>query len=272
MHLDQILQATILGIIQGFTELLPISSSAHLILLPWILDWEHLGIAFDVVLHGGTMLAILVFFHKEWKELASIFLRRLRGLTRSSDGQVDLAILAGTLPAICVALIFRSMVENYARQPVVIVLTLTVFGLLLAWADRRGKGNRSPSTLGPKLGLLIGMAQAIALIPGVSRSGVTITAALLLGFSRTDSARFSFLLSGPIVAIATLKGIYELANTDAPGSVLGWSLIVGIATSFVTGLLCIKYFLRFLRTKTLIPFVIYRLGLATAIVLLMLMH
>jgi undecaprenyl-diphosphatase len=272
MYFDQILQAMILGILQGLTELLPISSSAHLILLPWILDWEHLGIAFDVVLHGGTMLAILVYFYKDWKQLARSFFRRFRGFNRSSNGQMDLAILAGTLPAILVALACRSMVENYARQPVVIVMTLTIFGLLLAWADRRGKGNRTLGSLTPGLGLLIGLAQAIALVPGVSRSGVTITAALLLGFSRTDSARFSFLLSGPIVALATLKGIYELASTDASGSVLVWSLVVGIATSFVTGLLCIKYFLRFLRTKTLIPFVIYRLGLAAVIVLLMMLH
>ena len=272
MLFEQILQAALLGILQGLTEFLPISSSAHLILLPWLFNWDHLGLTFDVVIHGGTLLAILIHFHKDWIEIASSFLRRMRGQTGANCCNLDLAVLAGTVPAIVLGLAFRSVVEDYLRTPSVIIVTLCGFGLLLWWADRRGKGTRALVTAGVKVGVLIGLAQALALVPGVSRSGVTITAGLLLGFSRAESARFSFLLSGPIIALATLNGIVELATTSEPITVTGWALAVGILVSCLTGLICIKYFLRFLQTNTLVVFVIYRLGLAAAILALMLLY
>ncbi len=265
MLLEPMIQSAVLGILQGLTEFLPISSSAHLILLPWLFDWEHFGLLFDVMVHGGTLLAILIYFHQDWRRMTWTTVRRLRGLPEAEDGALSLAVFVGTLPAVFLALAFRSLVEHYGRSPAVIVVTLSVFGLFLGWADRRGKGNRDFRKLGPKFGLLIGFAQAIALVPGVSRSGVTITAGLLLGFSRADSARFSFLLSGPIIALATLDGLYELYTSAGAGSITAGPLLVGVAVSFLTGLLCIRYFLRFLRTRTLMPFVYYRLALAAAI-------
>jgi len=271
MLLDQIIQAAILGILQGLTEFLPISSSAHLILLPWLFNWEHLGLSFDVLIHGGTLLAILIYFHKDWRAILLTGLKRIRGVATPQDGALDLAVVVGTIPAVIVALMFRPFVEACGRTPEVTVITLSAFGLILGWADRYGKRDRRIADLGLGRGFLIGLAQAIALIPGVSRSGVTITAGLLLGFSRTDSARFSFLLSGPIIALATLNGIYELSGTgEAVASLKLWAFFVGVITSLITGLLCIKYFLRFLQTKTLSPFVIYRLGLAGLILILML--
>jgi len=270
MLFEKILQSALLGILQGLTEFLPISSSAHLILLPWLFSWEHLGLTFDVMIHGGTLLAILVYFREEWKEIISGFFRRLRGQPRLNNNNLDLAVLAGTAPAIVIGLVFRSVVEDYLRTPSVIVATLSGFGLLLLWADRRGKGTRSLINAGIKVGVLIGLAQALALVPGVSRSGVTITAGLLLGFSRANSARFSFLLSGPIIALATLDGIVELGGTRDAVIATGWALAVGTLVAFLTGLLCIRYFLRFLQSNTLVVFVLYRLGLAAAILGLLL--
>lgn len=272
MVLDQVAQAAVLGILQGLTELLPISSSAHLILLPWLFNWEHLGLTFDVVIHSGTLLAILIYFNKDWRDITSTLFRRIRGNSESNDSTLDLAVLLGTLPAIVVALACRSLVEDYARSPAVIVVTLSLFGILLGLADRYSKGGRSFKNISPKLGLLIGIAQALALIPGVSRSGVTIMAGLYLGFSRTDSARFSFLLSGPIITLATLNGLFELNGAVESSALSGWSLLAGVATSFLTGLLCIKYFLRFLKTKTLMPFVVYRVVLAAIIALLLFLY
>ncbi len=258
-------QAVVLGILQGLTEFLPISSSAHLILLPWLMGWKPLGLVFDVMLHAGTLLAVLVYFRREWREVAASAWFRVAGGLRpgSSVPMVD-ALAVGTLPAIVVALLARDFIENYARVPIVTVFTLAGFGLLLAWADRRRQGDRSLDQIRLRDGLLVGVAQSLALVPGVSRSGITITAALLLGFSRRDSAKFSFLLTGPIIALGAADGVLELILSGDDGAGLS-VLVSGVAVSFVTGFLCIKYFLRFLEKRGLLPFVMYRLGLALVI-------
>jgi undecaprenyl-diphosphatase len=267
MLFEEIAQAVILGFLQGVTEFLPISSSAHLIIVPWLFGWEYFGLTFDVLVHGGTLLAILIYFNKDWKDIGTRFWNRILGHKDAQPSSLDLAVIVGTLPAIVLALVLRPVVEELARVPEVMVVTLALFGLLLGWADRKGKGDRPLLTLGPRVGFLIGLAQAIALVPGVSRAGVTITAGLLLGYSRSDAARFSFLLSGPIIALATLKGIYELALGAEAGTSSGWVLAFGVVTSLIAGLLVIKYFLRFLQSKSLMPFVYYRLGLAVVILL-----
>jgi undecaprenyl-diphosphatase len=217
------------------------------------------------MVHGGTLLAILLYFRQEWKGLALVALRRSRDRESASQGKLFQAILMGTMPALVVALAFRSVIEEYARTPEVTVLTLSSFGVLLWCADKRGKKNRRLNNLNVVDGLIIGLAQAVALVPGVSRSGVTISAALFLGFARPDSARFSFLLSGPILALGTADGIYSLLNQDDQVAVGLGTLVTGIVTSFGIGVLCIRFFLRFLRSRSFTPFVLYRLGLAAII-------
>jgi len=268
---DQTFHAVILGVLQGLTEFLPISSSAHLILLPWMMGWEELGITFDVVLHGGTLLAILIYFRRDWLEVGAEALGILRSPGRLLRGDSLLeAIAVGTLPAIFVALIFKDLIERYARIPIVTVFTLSLFGLLLWWADRKGRTDRPLSGIHLRDGLLIGLAQSLALIPGVSRSGITITGALLLGFSRSDSARFSFLLAGPIMVLGAAAGILDLVKEGEQAPVGIGALIAGVLASFVVGYFCIKYFLRFLASRDFLPFVGYRLVLAGVILALFL--
>lgn len=267
--MSQILEAILLGILQGLTEFLPISSSAHLILLPWLLGWKPMGLTFDVVLHGGTFLAVLLYFRKEWITLGE---QGIRSLKRAEDPRKFVllgALILGTLPAILVGGLFAGMIEEHLRSPLVTVATLSGFGLLLWWADRSGWQRRGLDTIRFRDGLLIGAAQALALIPGVSRSGITITAALWLGINRADSARFSFLLGTPIIALATLARLYELAASPSADAVPLAPLLVGVLFSFSTGFLCIKYFLRFLQKYTLLFFVIYRFVLAAFIFVLL---
>lgn len=264
--MDQILQAILLGFLQGLTEFLPISSSAHLILLPWLAGWDSLGILFDVFLHAGTLLAIICYFRLEIKELFLELLELLKLQKKKGRGHNLVPVLIiGTIPGGLAALIFRDLIEQYFRTPVVTVVTLSVFGLLLWWTDRVGKKNMNFRQIGWKIGLLVGIAQAVALIPGVSRSGITISMALFLGFSRKDSARFSFLLSLPILILATCKGALELLVTPESSQAGAVTLAVGVAVSFLTGFLCIKFFLKYLEKRSFTPFVLYRFLLAGVI-------
>ena len=262
--MDQIWQAIILGILQGLTEFLPISSSAHLILLPWLAGWDSLGILFDVFLHAGTMVAVYLYFRAEIRDLVRELIEIFRpgGKRKNTRHNLVPILIIGTIPAGIAALIFRDMIEAYARTPMVTVVSLSVFGLVLWWADRAGRKNKTFSQIGWKEGLLVGIAQAVALIPGVSRSGITITMALFLGFSRKDSARFSFLLSFPILVLATCKGALELLIKPESSPAGAMSLTVGIIVAFLSGFLCIKFFLRYLEKKSFTPFVLYRLVLA----------
>ncbi len=255
-------QALFLGALQGLTEFLPISSSAHLLILPWLFGWEPMGILFDVVLHSGTLLAILIYFRKEWKVFTLGILKRFRGTCSEFERNLVDSIVMGTVPAVVVALLLRGPIETYARRPLVTVVTLVLFGALLWWADFRGGKERNLTSVGIRDGLLIGLAQALALVPGTSRSGVTITVALLLGFTRSDSARYSFLLAGPIIALGALKGTQEML-VGSPEVVPHWmSVLGGVFASFLVGYFCIKYFLRFLNRGSYLPFVVYRIALA----------
>jgi len=255
----------ILGVFQGLTEFLPISSSAHLILIPWMLGWVPMGILFDVVIHGGTLLAVLIYFWEDWKEVMGEFFTRIRQrqLVGGPNSLLDALVIA-TLPAIVVALIFKDPIEEYARTPMVTVVTLSLFGLLLLIADRR-RGSKSVAQVDLRDALLVGMAQSLALIPGVSRSGITITAALFLGYSRAESARLSFLLAGPIIALGALDGALNLALGNGSEGLTAMGVVIGVVTSFVVGFACIKYLLQFLRTRSYLPFVLYRFLLSMVI-------
>jgi undecaprenyl-diphosphatase len=224
-----------------------------------------MGILFDVVLHGGTLLAILIYFRKEWKIFTLGVLRRIRGDSSEFERNLVDSIVVGTAPAVVVALLLRGPIEIYARRPLITVITLILFGGLLWWADSRGTRNRSLTSVCIRDGFLIGLAQALALVPGTSRSGVTITMALLLGFTRGESARYSFLLAGPIIALGALKGTQEML-VGPPDVVPHWTAVLGgIVASFFVGYFCIKYFLRFLNRRSYFPFVVYRIALALLI-------
>ena len=265
MYSDSVIQAIFLGILQGLTEFLPISSSAHLLLLPWLLNWEPLGLTFDVMVHGGTLLAVVLYFRQSLKSIARQPVEIIRGREpASADSKLLLPLLIGTLPSLVLGFFLQDVITGYLRTPEMTALNLAGFGMLLWWADRRSSARRSLAAVQPLDGLIIGLFQAISLMPGVSRSGVTMTAALFLGLARGDSARFSFLLAVPVIAVATgVKGYDLLQTSSSQTPVL--PLLAGVLFSSVSGFLCIKYFLRFVEKRSLRVFVLYRLLLAAFI-------
>ena len=253
------LEAAILALIQGLTEFLPISSSAHLILPSQLLGWEDQGLAFDVAVHVGTLAAILLYFRREVSAMTIAWCRHAVGGPRSEDATLAWFIIFATVPAGLAGVLLGDWIEANLRSTLVIATTTVVFALLLWYADKRQHANKALVDMTIQAALVIGLAQALALIPGTSRSGITMTAALLLGFSRDGSARFSFLLSIPLIAAAgLLKGV-ELAEV---GSSQGIELILlGTVISFVSALLCIHWFLKLLQRIGFMPFIIYRLAL-----------
>lgn len=258
-----VFQLAALAIIQGLTEFLPISSSAHLILPSQLFGWSDQGLAFDVAVHIGSLGAVLFAFRQEvWRILHAWFTQfGERGQTPES--RLGWAIIVGTIPAVIIGLLIEDWVENAGRSVLVIATTTIVFGVLLGIADKRGSRVQPIEKMTLKTALLIGLAQAIALIPGTSRSGITMTAALMLGFTRQAAARFSFLLSMPLIlAAGSLKGL-ELAQS---GTATQWhEILLGVAFSFVAAWLCIKLFLAALDRIGMMPFVIYRLLLGIAL-------
>lgn len=252
-------QAILLAILQGLTEFLPISSSAHLVIPSLVLGWPDQGLAFDVAVHVGTLSAVLFYYRADLARMARSWFGSLAGAPADDDSRLVWYLALATLPAVAVGFFAGDYIESDLRNLPLIATTTLVFGILLGMADRRvAKPGSEQVTL--SLALLIGLAQAIAPIPGVSRSGVTITAALLLGMSRHAAARFSFLLSIPVIAGAgVLKG-WELASS---GAGVDWLLLaMGAVVSGVTAYLCIALFLRLLDRIGLMPFVYYRVVLA----------
>jgi undecaprenyl-diphosphatase len=270
-------QSIVLGILQGLSEFLPISSSAHLLLLPWLAGWNPMGLDYDVALHFGTLLSVLMYFRRDLLEISRAFVKRIwsalrpQALSSEEERQVRIAwaIGLGTIPALVVGVLFNDSIEHYLRSPLVTVVTLAGFGLLLLFADRMGKHVRTLEQVLIRDGVIVGIAQTLALVPGVSRSGITITAALFLGFARKDSARFSFLLAAPVVLLAALKSAYDLSQEPQVGWHSAELFGLGIMVSFLSGFLCIKYFLRFLQERTYLPFVVYRLLLACFVLVLL---
>ena len=261
-------QAVILALVQGLTEFLPISSSAHLILPAQVLGWEDQGLAFDVAVHVGTLLAIVLYFRAEVAKLTLAWTQSLVKKQHTEDSRLAWLIILATIPAGLAGVLFNSAIELHLRSSLVIACSTIGFGLLLWWADKKGHRRFSLEHLNWRSALLIGVAQAFALIPGTSRSGITMTAALFMGFSRNASARFSFLLSIPLIAAAGLLKTKELLES---GTAANWELIaIGTVTAFLSAYACIHVFLQFLEKIGFTPFVIYRLLLGGVLLVMIL--
>jgi undecaprenyl-diphosphatase len=254
------IQIIVLSVVQGLTEFLPISSSGHLVLVPYLVDWTDQGLAFDVAVHFGSLLAVVAFFREDIAGLLRGGVALLGGDVKSPQPYMALAIGLGTIPAAIAGLLFASWIEANLRDPSIIVYTLAGYGVLMALADRYARRERGIAEVRVRDALLIGIAQALALVPGTSRSGITITAGRLLGFERQDAARFSFLLSAPVILLATLFKGAELILGDTP---VPWSeLALGVGVSAIVAYLSIEFFMRFVTRIGLAPFAIYRLALA----------
>lgn len=260
-----IIQVIVLALVQGLTEFLPISSSAHLILVPIISDWPDQGLAFDVAVHAGTLSAVVLYFRKELAKMFVEWLGSLRG-KQTPDSRLAWAVLLGTIPVGLAGLIFKDIISDHLRTPIVIAITTIFFGILLWLADRNKNLTRDEHSLQWKDVLIIGVAQAIALIPGTSRSGITITAALMLGLTRQSAARFSFLLSIPVIVLAgglsTLEYVQVASVTDIN------FLMIGAMISAVSAYTCIHFFLKLLEKISMMPFVVYRMVLGAVLLLL----
>ncbi len=250
-----------LALLQGFTEFLPISSSAHLILLPLLEGWQDQGLAFDVAVHVGTLLAVVIYFRHELVAMTRDWTLSVARRKQVGESRLAWAVLWGTVPVGLAGLVFKDQVETALRSPLVIAVTTILFGLLLGWADWRGRRVRNEHTLNWADVLFIGVAQAIALIPGTSRSGITMTAGLMRGLTRNAAARFSFLLSVPVLVLAGGLEAVSLA-TDPSVAPAEWTdLMLGVVVSGIAAYLCIDLFLRLLERIGMIPFVVYRLFL-----------
>jgi len=264
-----LLEAIILGIVQGFTEFLPISSSAHLIVLPWMFGWQGTlvdSLNFDVALHAGTLVAILAYFWKDWLDLLRKFFSGLGdGSWKTGEGRLVWFIVLATIPAGVLGMKYEHVVEESFRNPLLIAAALIVFSLVMWAADRYSARVRGIDTLSLGHAIFIGCCQALALVPGVSRSGSTITAGLLAGYKREDAARFSFLLSTPVIAGAAVLKLHKLHL--APGEALPF--LAGVVSSAIVGYLSIKFLLSYLNRHSLNLFVGYRVAFAAAILLLL---
>ena len=255
-----------LGLLQGLTEFLPISSSAHLILVPVVAGWPDQGLTFDVAVHAGTLSAVLLYFRRELLRMARSCRSALRTRALDADARLAALIVLGTVPVVLAGLVLEvagslDVVGTAAlfRGAAVIASTTIGFALLLWWADRKGTRTRGEDSLDWRDALLIGIAQVLALIPGTSRSGITITAALALGFERTAAARFSFLLSIPVIAAAGLRS--AAAAVEASESMDWAALSAGVAVSAVSAWFTVHFFLKLMERIGLLPFVLYRLAL-----------
>lgn len=258
------LQILVLAVVQGVTEFLPVSSSAHLILVPVLTSWQDQGLAFDVALHLGSLLAVFIYFRRDILAMTISWSRSLVTRQLDEDARLAWAVLFATIPVGLAGLLFEDTISTVLRSPLYLAAGMIVFGLLLGWADWKHKGIRSERQMNWKDVLFIGLAQAVALFPGTSRSGITITAGLLLGLSRDAAARFSFLLSIPVILIACgLLGI-ELINSDIDPD---WTaMAAGVLLSGISAYLCIHFFLTFIQKIGMQPFVIYRLMLGIVLI------
>jgi len=265
-----LLQAIVLGIVQGLTEFLPISSSAHLRIVPAFVGWEDPGAAFTAVIQLGTMAAVVLYFRSDLLRIARAWLASLRDRSRRSelDARMGWYLVVGTIPICIFGLAFSDQIETGARDLYIIATTLIVLGILLLVAEKVSRRDRDIATLTRRDAIIVGFAQALALIPGVSRSGATITAGLFLGFDRVAAARFSFLLSVPAVV---LSGVFELRHVidgSAEGAAGIGPTAVATLLAFISGYASIAFLLRFLTTHTTGVFVAYRVALGVLVLAL----
>jgi undecaprenyl-diphosphatase len=261
----EIIQIVLLALVQGLTEFLPISSSAHLILVPVLTDWPDQGLAFDIAVHAGTLIAVVLYFRKELARMFIEWFASFKGRL-TPDARLAWAVLIGTIPVGLAGLIFKDLIETQLRSPLVIASSTLIFGLLLWFADKTGKRSKNEYGLLLCDVLVIGLAQALALIPGTSRSGITITAALMLGLTREAAARFSFLLSIPVIFLA---GSFETMEYLSVASIQdAQPLLIGALISAVSAYACIHYFLKLLERIGMMPFVAYRLVLGIVLLVM----
>jgi undecaprenyl-diphosphatase len=257
--------AFMMGALQGITEFLPISSSAHLILLPWLFAWDNdllHSLTFDVGLHVGTLAAVLFYFRDDLLSLVKATPQLLRGV-RNQQTQLIVAIVVGTLPAAVLGVLFESVIEEYLRSPIQIAVVLAIMGIVIAYADRVGQTHRELTQLGWRDAVWIGLAQACALVPGVSRSGATMSAARVLGFDRNAAARFAFLLSTPITLAAVAVKADDLLLIQGSDVV---TMLVGVVTAAVVGVVVIDLLLSWIRRIGLGVFAYYRWVVAIAVI------
>ncbi len=260
------LHAFLLAVIQGITEFLPISSSAHLVLLPIIMQWQDQGIVIDIAAHLGSLLVVLFYFRADLRKLMNAC-RASPDVSGGATGDRRLAwlLLCATLPILIAALLFHVYVIEYARDAIVVAIASIFFGLLLWLADWHGKRTRQIGQLTTVNALVIGLAQATALIPGASRSGVTMTAGLWLGLSRVEAARFSFLLAIPTLLAASVYACYHVLRQEV---IIAWDLALGVMVcSAVAAFFCIHWFLKFISRIGMLPFVLYRILLGVILLI-----
>jgi undecaprenyl-diphosphatase len=260
------LQTLMLALLQGLTEFLPISSSAHLILLPRLLGWGDQGLAFDVAVHVGTLMAVMFYFRHDVRRLLGAWLDSCLQRQMTVDARLAWLLLLGTVPVAVAGLLLHDVVETYLRSPLVIALATIGFGIALGLADWRGRQLRSEASLTLMDVIWIGLAQALALIPGTSRSGITMTAGLALGLTRSAAARFSFLLSIPVILMAGGFESLKLLQQIEP---VAWNeILLGTTVAAISAYLCIHFFMRLIERIGMLPFVVYRLLLGVFLLLL----
>ena len=254
-----ILQAFILGLVQGLTEFLPVSSSGHLVLVPWWLNWDSPGLAFDALLHWGTLLAVVIYFWRDWWEMLMALVRKEQGKPTEGKDHLLLAILVGTIPAALLGFLLEDFFESLFGQPATVAVFMIITGFLLIFAEwwtKSHKQGRPMEKLGYLDAIFVGIGQALAIAPGISRSGSTISAGLVRGLDRPTAARFSFLLGTPIIFGAGLLKMKDLVEMGT-GSMGMTPLVVGFLTAFISGFLAIRYLLRYLQNHTLNIFAYY---------------
>lgn len=267
-----ILEAIVLGLVQGATEFAPVSSSGHLILVPWMFGWGTVGDAdlqksFDVALHMGTLLGALIYFRNDVARYAAAWVRSITTRRMSTpDERIAWALVIGTIPGAIVGALFENVIQEKLGAPWLIAVMLVSFGIPLVIVDRLARSDRAFDSIGPKDGLLLGTAQALALQPGVSRSGVTMTAARAMGLDRESAARFSFLLSLPIIAGAGAYKAVDLAQSGFQGYAA--EFVAGMAASALSGFVVIWGLLRYLRRHDFTVFLAYRVAVAAVVVIL----
>ncbi len=272
--MDLIIQALIMGIVQGLTEFLPVSSSGHLVIVPWLFGWDDAfitSLAFSVMLHLGTLVALLVYFRADWVRLVPAGLATIRDRSFRGDPDRKLAwlLLAATVPAAVVGFLFNDLFEDTVRQVGLVAVTLVVGGVILWLADHIGARTKGVEDVTFPVAIGIGAAQALALIPGISRSGISISAGRFAGLDREAAARFAFLMATPITAGAGLFEARKLVTGEAGVDVPIGALVVGMVAALISGLAAIHFMLRYLRTRSLDIFVWYRFGLAAVVVVLL---
>jgi undecaprenyl-diphosphatase len=260
-----IFQAVILGVAQGLGEFLPISSSAHLVLLPWLFRWTDPGLTFDVALHFGTLAAVVIYFWKDWWQVI------IKGFTevRSVKGRLFWCLVAASMPGAIGGFLLEKKAETIFRSPMLIAIMLILVGVVLYWADRRSAKKIEINNITFGTSILIGISQALAIIPGVSRSGITMTTGLLLGMTREGTARFSFLLLAPIIFGASMV---ELPHVISNSSMISLNFMIGMLVSCITGIVSIGFLLRYVQTKDFLLFAWYRFLLGALVIMIIIIR